>query len=320
MTAHMATAQIGNGTAPTTVLGLGCWPFGGGWGAQEDEDSRGAIRAALDAGINHFDTAQGYGSGRSERLVGEVLAPVRNRVFIATKTGANDKPGAMEAAVNVSLERLKTNAIDLYYIHWPRKGVDLRVVMEGLERARAAGKIRAIGVSNFSVQQMKEAQQVGRIDVHQLCYNLFWRFPERELIPFCRQHSIAVVTYSSIAEGMLTGKFGPERPAFPAGDHRAGTVYFDPAVYPHCCAGVERLKAIAQEAGRELVHLAIRWVMSRPGVTTVLVGARRADQVRRNAAAVEGEIPTSVFERMTAVSDDVIKHVPDTGNIFRYYP
>ena len=316
----MPTAQIGEGATLTTALGLGCWPFGGGWGTQEDEDSRGAIRAALDAGINHFDSAQAYGSGRSERLVGEVLAPVRAKVFIATKTGANANPGAMEAAVNVSLERLKTDAIDLFYIHWPRKGVDLRVVMEGLERARAAGRIRAIGVSNFSVEQMETVQQVGRIDAHQLCYNLFWRFPERELLPFCRQHKIAVVTYSSIAEGMLTGKFGPERPAFPAGDHRAGTAYFDPAVYPHCHAGVEKLKAIAQEAGRELVHLAIRWVMSRPGVTTVLVGARRADQVQRNVGAVAGDIPASVFERMTAVSDEVMKHVPDTGNIFRYYP
>jgi aryl-alcohol dehydrogenase-like predicted oxidoreductase len=252
--------------------------------------------------------------------VGEALAPVRGQAFIATKTGANANPGAMESAVNVSLQRLKTSVIDLFYIHWPRKGVDLRVVMAGLERARSAGKIRAIGVSNFSVEQMEQVQQVGRIDAHQLCYNLFWRFPERELIPFCRQHKIAVVTYSSIAEGMLTGKFGASRPAFSQGDHRAGTVYFAHDVYPHCYAGVERLKAIAQEARRELVHLAIRWVMSRPGVTTVLVGGRRADQVQCNAAAVEGEIPDRVFEGMTAISDEVIKHIPDQGNIFRYYP
>jgi aryl-alcohol dehydrogenase-like predicted oxidoreductase len=316
----MKTSSIGQGTVPSTVLGLGCWAFGSGWGPQQDEESRGAVRAALDAGITHFDTAQGYGGGRSEAVVGEALAPDRGRVFIATKTGANSKPGAMEAAVDTSLQRLKTDAIDLYYIHWPRKGVDLKVVMEGLERARAKGKIRAIGVSNFSVAQMEEVQKVGRIDAHQLCYNLLWRFPERDLLPFCMQHKIAVVTYSSIAEGMLTGKFGPERPAFAPGDHRATTLYFDPQVYPHCHAGVERMKAIAKEAGREMAHLAIRWVMSRPGVACVLVGSRRVDQVRSNVAATEGDVPPSVFDRMTAVSDEVMKHVPDVGNIFRYYP
>ncbi len=316
----LKTFQIGKGAAPSTALGLGCWAFGSGWGPQDDEDSRRTIRAALDSGIAHFDTAQGYGGGRSEKVVGEVLAPDRSRLFIATKTGANPKPGAMEAAVDASLQRLQTDVIDLYYIHWPRTGIELGPVMEGLERARAAGKIRAVGVSNFSVKQMEEVQKAGRIEAHQLCYNLFWRYPERELIPFCAQHNIAVVTYSSIAEGLLSGKFGPARPAFSEGDHRAKTVYFDADVYPRCHAGVERLRALAREAGRDLVHLAIRWVMSRPAVSVVLVGARRPDQVLANVAAAAGEIPPSVFERMTAVSDDVMKHIPDTGNIFRYYP
>lgn len=196
----------------------------------------------------------------------------------------------------------------------------MRPVMEALEEARAAGRIRAIGVSNFSVQQMEQVSQVGTINAHQLCYNLFWRWPERNVIPWCVAHGVAVVTYSSIAEGILTGKFGPAQPTFAEGDHRSGSVLFDANVWPHVYAATERLKALAADVGRPLVDLAIRWVASRPTVTSILVGCRNAEQVRQNAAAMAGRVDDNVIEKMTALSDEAFEHVPDTGNIFRYYP
>ena len=218
-----------------------------------------------------------------------------------------------------SLERLQTDAIDLYYIHWPRQGKDPRPMMEGLELARSQGMIHSIGVSNFSVEQMQQVEEVGKIDAHQLCYNLLWRFAEGDVIPYCREKQISIVTYSSIAQGVLTGRF-PRDPHLRANDQRAATVHFDENVWPHVYTGVEQLKLLAQNVDRPLVHLAIRWALHQPGITTVVVGARTPQQVADNAKALAGEIPPQVFEQMTAISNEVIPHVPDTGNPYRYHP
>jgi len=308
---------------PHSMLALGCWPFGGReWGGQDDADSMAAMGTAYAAGINHFDTAIAYGGGASERVVGRFLAidDRRQKVFLATKGNTPNASGEEIAdSLDRSLGNLGVDCVDLYYIHWPRKGKDMRPVMEALEAARRQGKIQAIGVSNFSVEQMEQVAEVGTIDAHQLCYNLFWRYLEAEVIPYCREHGIAVVTYSTIAEGILTGKF-PREVQFGEDDHRRHGVLFDPEVWPHVHDAVERLKAIAAEAGRPLVELAIRWVASRPGVTSTLVGARNAAQAEQNAAAMRGEVSQGVLEGMTAVSDEAVRHVPDVGNIFRYYP
>jgi aryl-alcohol dehydrogenase-like predicted oxidoreductase len=276
---------------------------------------------ALANDIRHFDTASDYGEGASERLIGEFLTQHRGEeFFLASKASLEEMDASsMLAKVEKSLARLQTDVIDLYYIHWPRRGQDMRPLMEGLERARAQRKIRAIGVSNFSVAQMAQVAEVGRIDAHQLGYNLFWRVAEAEVIPYCRRHAIAVVTYSSLAQGILAGKY-PRHLRFEAGDSRARTVHFEPAVWPHISAAVEELNLLAAEVNRPLAHLAIRWVLHRPAVNTAIVGARNRQQVEDNAAALTGAIPDHVFERMSAISDKVVASMPDTGNVYRYYP
>jgi aryl-alcohol dehydrogenase-like predicted oxidoreductase len=302
-------------------LGLGCWVFGlAQWSGQARDELLAVMAAALEAGLTHFDTAASYGNGRSEEVVGQFLGGRRDRVFLASKASL-DKMDArlMLERVDKSLARLQTDVIDLYYIHWPRQGKDLRPLMEGLELARQQGKIRAIGVSNFSVEQMAQVAEVGRIDAHQLGYNLFWRYAERDVIPYCREHGIAMITYSSIAQGILTGKF-PRNLEFQTGDQRQGILFFEPEIWPHVYAGVEQFKAIAQELNRPLAHLAIRWVLHQPGITSALVGARTAPQVGQNVQAMAGAIPPQVFERMTEISDEVIKKIPDVGNMYRYYP
>ena len=303
-------------------IALGCWAFGGAsWGGQEDADSLAAMSAALSCGINHFDTAVGYGAGRSESIVGRFIAAAErgSQVFLATKSPMLDSAENCLQAVDDGLGRLGVDCIDLFYIHWPKQGMDPRPMMRGLEQARAAGKIKCIGVSNFSVEQMDQVSEVGRIDAHQLCYNLFWRYPERDVIPYCRQHDIAVVTYSSIAQGILTGKFARE-PKFEDGDSRAGMLHFDPQVWPHVYEGVEQLKRVAAEAGRPLAHLAIQWVAAQAGVNSILVGARNGKQVEQNSESLTSPAPRDVLARMTEISDEVCGHVPDVGNIFRYYP
>jgi aryl-alcohol dehydrogenase-like predicted oxidoreductase len=303
-------------------LALGCWVFGGTqWAGQEDADSVAVMEGALERGMNHFDTAQGYGRGRSESVVGAFLKDrgVRETVYLATKRAASSDVDAYVAAIDESLERLKTDYIDLLYIHWPRKGADLARLLEALEKVRSQGKIKAIGVSNFSVEQMEEASKAGTIDAHQTCYNLVWRYPEHDIIPYCREHGIAVVTYSSIAQGILTGKF-PKEPSFKEGDHRSRTVMFEPEVWPHVYEGVEQLKGIASDAGRSLTHLAIQWVAAQPGVTSILVGARNASQMEDNATALADPVDATVIDRMSEIGDEVMRHVPDAGNIFRHYP
>ncbi len=304
----------------TTRLGLGCWSFGGAqWGGQEDAESVATTTAAMAAGVTHFDTAIAYGGGRSESVLGGVLGDRGPDLFVASKRVATDTADEMVQAVDESRARLRRDCIDLYYIHWPRAGVDLRPAMEGLERCRAAGKIRAVGVSNFSCEQMDLAREVGTIDAHQFCYNLYWRFAEREIIPYLLAHRIVGVTYSSIAQGLLTGKFA-QQPTFAADDIRPHTTLFDPAVYPHLWAATEQLRPLAEQCGRSLVELAIGWVLSQPGSDAVLVGARRPDQLAANLRAGQGTHDPAILDAMTAISDEACTHVPDTGNIFRYYP
>ncbi|MEO8397827.1 MAG: aldo/keto reductase, partial [Chloroflexota bacterium] len=211
-------------------LGFGGTTFGAAqWGGQAGADLLAAMAAALEGGITHFDTASGYGAGDSERMIGQFLAADpsrRERIFLASKANIGEITAqAMLAEIDGSRARLQTDLIDLYYIHWPRTGKDLRPLMDGLQTARVQGKIRFVGVSNFSVAQMEQIAQAGRIDAHQMDYSLLWRFNERDLIPYCRTHSIDVVSYASLAHGILAGKFGRDL-HFEHGDQRNNILLF----------------------------------------------------------------------------------------------
>lgn len=292
--------------------------LGGSWYATdtEDADRMAAMAAAYEGGIRHFDTASGYGQGRSEELLGTFVSGRRTSVFIATKSHSDDlRAAAALAQVEESLRRMRVDFIDLYYIHWPRRGRDMRPAMEGLEMARRQGKIGAVGVSNFSVGQMQQVAEVGRIDAHQLGYNLLWRYPERDVIPYCIANGVAVVAYSALAHGILTGKFGRD-PRIPPGDQRRTILPFHPAVWPHVHAGVEQLKQLSAQEGQPLSTLAVRWLLDRPGINSVVVGARNGAQSSANVGALGPFISSNIFAAMTAISDDIAPHIPDAGNLF----
>jgi myo-inositol catabolism protein IolS len=311
--------SVSNGKRNLPVLGLGCWAFGGrDWGFQSDTDSLKTIRAAFENGITHFDTAQSYGKGHSEEIVGKALRTVRDKVFIASKKMFFLKEKVI-SGIELSLRRLNTDYIDLFYMHWPAGGIDLVAIMEEMMKAREKGFIRQIGISNFSVEQMKLVLKTGGIDVHQIGYNLLWRFTEKDLIPFCIENNIPVVTYSTIAQGILTGKF-EKNVGFSGDDHREKTVLFEKEVWPHIYSCVTELKKVAEETGRSLTHLAIRWAISRPGVRAVLVGARNPDQIKMNVSALEGDIDSAVFDKLEQISNRYSEWIPNTGNFFRFYP
>lgn len=301
-------------------LALGGCYFGSDPWNEQRKDLWAALETALEHGLTHFDTAQSYGDGQSEKLLGEFFSKRSEEVFIASKAAIDEMSAKlMLEQVNNSLKNLQTEKIDLYYIHWPRKGKDMRPLMEGLEMARAQGKIGAIGVSNFSVAQMKQISEAGKINAHQLGYNLFWRVAEKDVIPYCQQNNIAVATYSSIAQGVLSGKY-PATLKLDPSDQRNDVVYFNQKIWPHIYAGVEKLKRLAESVNRPLNHLAIRWIINQAGIHTAVVGGKKPVQVKDNLAALKGDIAPDIFEKMTKISDEIVKHIPSLDNMYDYHP
>lgn len=320
-------ARIGNVDKDFAPLGLGCSIFDPTlWTAEREQQLLDTMDTALQGGLNHFDTASGYGGGASERLIGRFLAKNerRQRVFLVSKADIRGSNAAemrqnMLTSVQASLERLQTDFIEMYYIHWPRTGIDLRPAMEGLETARQQGLIGAVGVSNFNVAQLEQVSQVARVDALEIPFNLFWRFAERDVIPYCRKRKIAVVSYGSAAMGILTGKFERQLKLAP-GDQRNTIVFYKEPAWSTIYQAVEEMKVLAQQAGRPLIHLAARWTVAQPGLVCALVGANNPQQAAENADALAGEIDPAILARMTEISDAVMPHVPALVNPYAYQP
>jgi myo-inositol catabolism protein IolS len=320
----LARVQIGHSQKRHLPLGMGGSFYGLDHQHQQGESEiLSALEAALENGITHFDTATDYGDGYSERLLGRFMAADskrREQVFLASKANLNDiSARAINKAIEASLERLQTEVIDLYYLHWPRTGQDMRPWMEGLEAARQQGKIRAIGVSNFSVAQMRELAEVGQIDAYQLGYNLLWRFGEKEILPHCTKHNIAVIAYSALAHGILSGKYARNLEFVP-NDQRWSISLFKDDVWPEVHDAVETFKHVSAREQVPLSHLALRWLLHQPAITSVLVSAKNKQQVLENRKALNLEITDSVLDELTRLSDRVIQTIPDEGNPFGYHP
>lgn len=287
----METRKLGNTDIAITPIIFGTWQAGKkGWVNVEDEAVIEAMRAALEAGITTFDTAEIYGDGYSEELVGRALGAVRDRVVLATKVFPNHLKAqqVIEACEN-SLRRLQTEVIDLYQIHWPAGSFGSEIVpigetMTALNQLKEQGKIRAIGVSNFARSQLEEAAQYGRIDSLQPPYSLFWRGVETDQMPYCIDHSLTIMAYSSLAQGLLTGKFSADH-QFPDADIRSKNKLFQPPLFDTALAALDELRPIAERHHTTLGNIALAWLIAQPQ-TTAIVGARNPHQARENAKAV----------------------------------
>ena len=320
----VAPVKIGRSEKLHLPLGMGGSYYGLDHGQQQGESEiLAAMEAALELGISHFDTATGYGNGYSERLLGRFISAEsgrREQIFLASKANLDDiSVSGILKEISSSRERLQTDLIDLYYLHWPRTGQDMRPWMEGLEIARQKGWIRAIGVSNFSVSQMDQLLEVGQIDAYQLGYNLLWRFAETDIIPYCAAKNISVVAYSALAHGILAGKY-PRNLEFVPGDQRWSITLFKADVWGQVFEGVESFQALAAREQYALSQLALRWLLHQPAVSSVLVSAKNKQQVISNRKALDLEIPDAVFDELTRLSDRVIQAIPDEGNPFGYHP
>lgn len=314
----MQTRELGTSGIHITPIITGTWQAGKSmWVGIEDAETIQAIRAALDAGITTVDTAEVYGQGHSERVVGEALAAVRDRVVYMTKVFSNHLKyqQVIEACEN-SLKNLQTDYIDLYQIHWPAgtwnsEKVPIAETMQALNELKQQGKIRAIGVSNFSRAQLEEAMQYGRIDSLQPPYSLFWRYVEQDLLPYCVAQQISILAYSPLAQGLLTGRFTRGH-QFPAEDVRAKSKLFQGENFDRALAALEQLKPIAERHHTTLGNLALAWLIAQPQ-TNAIVGVRHAAQASENAQAAEVSLSAAEQAEISAIGDAVFAPMND-GN------
>jgi aryl-alcohol dehydrogenase-like predicted oxidoreductase len=271
-------------------IGLGTWAIGGWmWGGTDEEESIKTIHTAVERGVKLIDTAPAYGFGRSEEIVGRAIADgrLRSRVVIATKVGLEWKDGKVfrnasrdriKREVADSLRRLRTDYIDIYQVHWPDPLVSIEETAEAMQTLFDQGKIRAIGVSNFSVAQIERFRRVAKLHIVQPPYNLFEREIEAELMPYCAQSGLATLTYGALCRGLLSGKLR-EDAHFEGDDLRLTDPKFQPPRYAQYLAAVQRLDQFAADNYRKrVIHLAVRWILDQ-GATTALWGARHPGQL-----------------------------------------
>ena len=310
----MRTRSFGTSALVTSVIGFGSWPMGRGqYGAFDDAEAIAAVRAALDAGVTLFDTAAVYGWGASEELIGKALAGDRKDIVLVTKGGLvpnESNPGgfpplrdssreSIRAGIEESLERLGTDYVDLYLIHWPEEGRPFDEPMEALLAAQQAGKIRYGGVSNFSPEQMSECLDTFPIVCNQVGYHLFDRRPEAEVFPFVRERGLGVMAYGPMAHGLLTGAFTPDT-KFAEDDWRRSLQAFGQPIFEgeHFARNlriVDRLKEVAGDNGKTVAQLAVAWVLSEPVVSVALCGARRPAEIIEDIGG-DWELPGDVSQ------------------------
>lgn len=322
----MRYRALGNSGIEASVVALGTWVTGGGefWGPKPDDtESVRAIHAALDAGVNLVDTAPAYGFGLSEEIVGKAIKGRRDKVVLATKCGLwwqDDRgsafyerdgrtmrrclrPETIREEIELSLKRLGTDRIDLYQTHWPTVEPDKTPIcdtMACLMSLKTQGKIRAIGVSNVSLEELQENLRCGDVVSDQFRYSMLARDAEKDILPFCQARGVATLTYMSLEQGLLTGKVGMDR-KFGEKEFRSNTdwlPWFKLENRPRILALLAGWKDLTETYRCTLAQLVVAWTAAQPGVTHVLCGARRTEQIVETATGGSLELPPAVLQRM----------------------
>ena len=298
--------QLGRSKIEISAIIFGGWQAGkSAWVGIEDDETIAAHQAAFEHGITTFDTAEAYGEGHSERILGQALGDKRDQIVIATKVFAHHlKRDQVIEACERSLQNLGTDRIDLYQIHWPSGSfgsdvVPIEETMGALGDLKQQGKIRAIGVSNFNRAQITEASKHGRIDSLQPPYSLFWRQVEDDAMPYCIDNKISILAYSPLAQGLLTGKFKRGH-KFLEGDNRGANKLFQGETYERAQNALDKLRPLADKYGVTLGQLSLAWLIAQPQ-TEAIVGARNSDQAIQNAGAGDIEIDEDDLETIDEI-------------------
>jgi aryl-alcohol dehydrogenase-like predicted oxidoreductase len=327
----MELRKLGNSAVKVTPLAFGAWAIGGWlWGGAEDKDALRALRAALDLGITSIDTAPVYGFGKSEELVGQAMVGVsRDKYQVLTKYGMNwqthqgefffdtfdrqDKPvkiyrysgkEKVKQECEQSLRRLKTDYIDLYQIHWSDATTPISETMEAVAELIKEGKVRAAGVCNYSAQQVDEALKTLAIVSNQIPYSMANRGIEKEEIPQAIKKGLAILPYSPLQRGILTGKIKPDH-QFKHGDTRSMAKHYKPENIKRINAMLDKIKPIADTHHATLSQLVINWTANRPAIACVLVGARDEQQVKDNAKSLDFKLSTEEMNKINQAVDEL---------------
>lgn len=318
----MEMRRFGKTEMQVSAIGFGCWESSGEYGEFDDQEIIDAVHLALEMGINLYDTAEAYGFGRSETLLGQALAGRRDQAVVVTKFGIypqddahhrDSSPETAQAAIERSLKALNMDYVDVYLIHWPDRDSSFEDAMAKMEDIRSQGKARFVGVSNFRPEQIRQASNGGSVDVVQYGYHLFDRRLERFVFPTVAELDCGLMTYGSLAHGLLAGAYTRDT-VFPANDWRARGKAFNLSLLSSDVLSrnvdvVEDLKTIAADLGHTSAQLALRWVLSNNLVSTALVGFRNPDEVRANLEGLDWEMDADTRTRIQAVFE---RHGVDT--------
>ncbi len=326
----MEYRQIGNTGISISEITFGAWAIGGWmWGGSDEKDAKAAIETAIGLGMTTIDTAPAYGFGKSESLVGQVIKNKRDKVQVLTKYGLrwdtdkgtfhfntrNEKgekiamhkyagPENVIRECEESLQRLNTDYIDLYQIHWPDLSTPIEDTMEAVLKLKEQGKIRATGVCNYDVEQMKRADKVVTIETNQVPYSMVLRDIEADVMPYCEETGKGILAYSPLQRGLLTGKITPGY-KFKEGDHRPSTPHFKEPNLSRINHFLDSIKPLAGEAGISLTQLVIYWTLQQPAILSALVGARDPEQVKENAGAGDVRLEDGVIREINEKLDDL---------------
>ena len=306
--------ELGQTGIKVSTVTMGCWAIVGDatWGPQNEQDAINAIHAALDLGVNCFDSAEMYGNGYSEQILAKALAGKRHQAVLCSKfisQHANSWED-LSGACNNSLKNLGVDCIDVYYLHWPNRQTPIETIAGWCDDLRQQGKIRAFAVSNFGVGDLGDLLKVTTPAVNQLPYNLLWRVIENEILPLCRQRGVSVACYSPIAQGLLTGKFAD---ADSVPESRGRTRHFsrrrvqvrhqEEGQEEATFAAIRAIAAIADDLSCPMAELALAWLIHQPGIATVIAGARSPEQMAANAKAMTRTLTPETIERLKAATE-----------------
>jgi aryl-alcohol dehydrogenase-like predicted oxidoreductase len=310
--------RLGRSELQVSPIAYGTWQLGGEWGSFDEQRAISAIRHARSLGVNFFDTAQAYGFGASERLLAKALADDlrdnRDEIVIATKGGLrpvdggvarDSSPEWLRQGVEQSLEALGIESIDLYQIHWPDPTTPFEETAGVLAELRDEGKIRHVGVSNYSAEQMAELSKTLPVETLQPPYHLFAREIEDDVLPWCFENDVGVLVYSPLAHGLLSGGI-TEETRFAEDDWRSGSPLFKPDALRQNLEVVRQLGAVAEQVGCTLSQLAVAWTLANPVVNVAIVGSRRPEHIEESVGAVDVQLGERELQWIAAIMEGAV--------------
>ena len=307
----MKYVPMGKTGIDVSRITFGCWEMGGAqWEFTDDDNNIQVINKALEMGVTTFDTAEGYGNGHSEEVLGKALEGKRKDLVIATKVAPSHLRAAdIRESVTNSLKRLRTDYIDLYYIHWPNPEIPIEETMGEMDKLKKEGLIRAIGASNFRVELLEKASAISRIDAIQPEYSLLHRGIEPEILPWCLKNSVSIMSYSSIAKGILAGVFHINGVQLKDDDFRAPRRLFSKEHFEFEKPIVNLVKEIADAKGVSMSQIAIAWLLGKEGMTSTIVGTQKEKHLLDNLAAIDVTLTADEEVRLDKVSAEVLMNI-----------